>query len=70
MTLRLLIDAGGVVKDVAVVETGTSEVFEESARYALTSIRFKPAEKDGKAVACQSMISIVYAGSATSAAEH
>ena len=67
VTLRLLIDAAGVVKDVVVVETRLSEVFEESARDALTSIRFKPAEKDGKAVGCQTVISIAYAGSGVSA---
>lgn len=66
VTLRLLIDAAGVVKDVMVVETRLSEAFEESARYALTSIRFKPAEKDGKAVACQTLVSIVYAASGLS----
>lgn len=69
VTLRLLIDAAGVVKDVVVVETWLPEVFEESARNALTSIRFKPAEKDGKAVGCQTMMSIAYAGSGMPAAE-
>ena len=63
VTLRLLIDTGGVVKDVAVVETGLSEVFEESARNAFAGIRFKPAEKDGIPVGCQTVISIVYAPS-------
>ena len=67
VTLRLLIDAAGVVTDVVVVETRLSAVFEESARNALTSIRFKPAEKDGKAVGCQTMMSIAYAGSANPA---
>ena len=66
VTLRLLIDAAGVVKDV-VVESRLSEVFEESARDALTSIRFKPAEKDGKAVGCQTVVYITYAGSGLSA---
>ena len=69
VTLRLLIDAAGVVTDVVVVETRLSAVFEESARNALTSIRFKPAEKDGKAVGCQTVISIAYAGSGHSAME-
>ena len=68
VTLRLLIDAAGVVKDVVVVETQSPEVFDESARNALTSIRFKPAEKDGKPVGCQTVLSIVYAGSGISAA--
>ena len=70
VTLRLLIDAAGVVTDVVVVETRLPEVFGESARDALTSIRFKPAEKDGKAVRCQTVMSISYAASDASAATH
>lgn len=68
VTLRLLIDASGVVKDLVVVETQPPEVFDESARDALSSIRFKSAEKDGKAVGCEMVISIVYAGAGASAA--
>ena len=61
--LRLLIDATGVVRDVAVLQAQPTEVFDESARDAFSSIRFRPAEKDGQAVRCQISISIVYAGS-------
>lgn len=68
VTLHLLIDAAGVVKDVVLVETRLPEAFEESARNALLGIRFKPAEKDGQSVACRTLLSIVYAGSAISAA--
>lgn len=68
--LRLLIDAAGVVKDVVVIETRLPEDFEESARNALASIRFRPAQKDGKAVGCQMSISIDYAGLHMSAAAH
>ena len=68
VTLRLLIDAAGVVKDVVVVEAKPPKVFEESAQNALKSIRFKPAEKDGKAVGCETTMSIVYAGSGMAAA--
>lgn len=69
VTLRLLIDEAGVVKDVVVVESQPPEVFDESAQNALTSIRFKPAEKDGKPVGCQTVLSIVYADSGLSAME-
>lgn len=63
VTLRLLVDATGIVKNVTVVQASLPEVFEEAARTALTGIHFKPAEKYGKAVACQMLISIEYASS-------
>lgn len=65
VTLRLLIDAAGVVEDVAVLETQLPEPFKESARSALLTTRFKPAEKDGKAVGCQMLLSIAYAATPT-----
>ena len=68
VTLRLLIDESGVVKEAIVVEIDPPAVFEESARDALKIIRFKPAEKDGKLVASQTVMSITYAGSGMSAA--
>ena len=59
--VRLQIDAEGVVKQVVVIESQPAGVFDESTQSALASVRFKPAQKNGQAVGCQTVVSISYA---------
>jgi TonB family protein len=63
VTLRLLIDATGLVNEIFVVDAQLPEEFTESARKSLASTHFKPAERAGEAVACHTLITVVYSGS-------
>ncbi len=60
VVLLLLIDATGVVKEVAVVEANPEGIFEESALSAFRNARFEPAQKNGRAVKSRVLIKVSY----------
>jgi protein TonB len=59
--LLVRIDANGIVEDVSVVEAEPAGYFEEQARRALASARFRPALKDGRAVKSRVEVEVNYA---------
>jgi len=54
----VLIDADGRVNDVSVVEAEPRGAFDESARGAFASARFKPALKDGRPVKSRLLVEV------------
>ena len=57
-TLALLIDEGGVVTEIAVIETEPPGRLEEELRSALAAARFLPGQKDGRAVKSRVLLSV------------
>lgn len=60
ITLLLLIDEQGIVKEVSVVEAKPEGYFEESAMGAFRAARFAPAQKNGRAVKSRVLIRVTY----------
>ena len=60
VTLLLLIDESGVVRDVSVVEARPEGYFEESAVSAFRNARFSPARKNGRDVKSRALIRVQY----------
>ena len=60
VTVMLLIDANGVVDEVAVVAAEPAGYFEEAAQASFAAARFSPARKDGRAVKSRVLISVTY----------
>lgn len=60
VTLRLLIDRDGVLRDVSVVSAEPRGVFEEVALQAARSIRFRPAMRGGRPVASVKLIEVPF----------
>jgi TonB family protein len=58
--LLVMIDAHGSVNDVSVVEAQPPALFDEPARAAFLSARFRPAFKDGRPVRSRVMIEVTY----------
>ena len=56
--LLVLIDAAGFVNEVSVVEAEPQGAFEEYARTAFVSARFKPALKDGRPVKSRLLVEV------------
>jgi protein TonB len=62
--LLVLIDAAGFVNEVSVVEAEPQGAFEEYARMAFVSARFKPALKDGRPVKSRLLVEVDFGESA------
>lgn len=60
VTLLLLIDEYGVVKDASVADAKPEGWFEESALEAFKNARFTPAERKGRAVKSRVLIRVTY----------
>lgn len=60
VTLLLLIDEFGVVKEASVAEAKPEGWFEESALEAFRNARFRPAERKGRAVKSRVLIRVSY----------
>ncbi len=60
VTLLLLIDEYGVVKEASVADAKPEGWFEESALEAFKSARFRPAERKGRAVKSRVLIRVSY----------
>ena len=60
VTLLLLIDEFGVVREVSVVEAKPEGYFEESAINAFRNTRFSPARKNGRDVKSRALIKVHY----------
>ena len=58
--LLLLIDEAGVVKEASVVEAKPEDVFDASSIFAFRQARFKPAQKNGRAVKSRVLIRVTY----------
>jgi len=58
--VRLLVDEGGVVRKLEVVESGAEPAFEAAAKKAWESMRFSPAIKDGVAVKSQKLLELEF----------
>ena len=56
--LTLLIDEVGIVKEIAVIETGPAGILQEELRSALAATRFFPGQKDGRAVKSRVLLSV------------
>jgi len=56
--LALLIDEGGVVNEITVVEAGPPGRWQEQLRAALAATRFIPGKKDGRAVKSRVLLSV------------
>ena len=65
--LLVHIDAGGVVNDVSIVEAQPPGRFDEEARHALRSARFRPAIRHGRAVKSRVLIHVDYGSGAADA---
>jgi protein TonB len=60
ITLLLLIDERGVVREASVMEANPEGYFEESALGAFRAARFAPAQKNGRAVKSRVLIRVTY----------
>lgn len=60
VTLKLLIDDGGKVREVSVVDAQPPGVFEESALAAFRAARFLPGQRNGRPVKSQILIKVTY----------
>lgn len=60
VTLLLLIDEAGTVRDLAVVDAKPEGYFEESALNAFRNTRWAPAQKDGRIVKSRVLIRVRY----------
>ena len=58
--LLVMIDTHGNVNDVSVVEAQPAALFDEAARTAFLSARFRPAFKDGRPVRSRLLIEVTY----------
>ena len=58
VTLLLLIDEEGVLRDVSVVEAQPESIFDEAALAAFRDMRFSPARKDGRAVRSRVLVTV------------
>jgi periplasmic protein TonB len=63
--LLVLIDATGVVNEVSVVEARPLGRFDDAARHALQSARFRPAVRQGRAVKSRVLIHVSYGSDET-----
>jgi TonB family protein len=62
--LLVLIDAAGFVNEVSVIEAEPQGAFEDYARMAFVSARFKPALKDGRPVKSRLLVEVDFGDSA------
>jgi protein TonB len=62
ITLRIKIDENGVVNEIVVIGADPPGVFDGLSIEAMKRTRFKPAEKDGKAVKSQMQFSLAFTG--------
>ena len=69
VTLLILIDEFGRVTDVSVVEASPQDVFEESARQAVSASAYSPAQKDGRSVRSRILVRFDYDPTAVSVEE-
>lgn len=60
LRLALLIDEGGIVKEIAVIEAEPSGRLQEELRVALAATRFLPGRKDGRAVKSRVLLSVSF----------
>jgi protein TonB len=60
VTLRLLIDDGGVVREISVVEAQPSDTFEAAALNAFRNARFSPALRNGRPVKSDVLIRVTF----------
>lgn len=60
VTLKLLIDDGGKVREVSVVDAQPPGIFEESALAAFRAARFLPGQRNGRPVKSQILIKVTY----------
>ncbi len=60
VTLKLLIDDGGKVREASVVDAQPPGVFEESALAAFRAARFQPGQRNGRPVKSQILIKVTY----------
>ena len=58
VTLLLLIDEDGVLRDISVVEAQPESIFDEAALAAFHDMRFAPARKDGRAVRSRVLVTV------------
>ena len=58
VTLLLLIDEEGVLRDISVVEAKPEAIFNEAAIAAFRDMRFSPARKDGRAVRSRVLVTV------------
>ena len=58
VTLLLLIDEDGVLRDVSVVEAQPESIFDEAALAAFRDMRFSPARKNGRAVRSRVLVTV------------
>jgi protein TonB len=58
VTLLLLIDESGALREVSVVEAVPAGIFDEAALAAFRGMRFAPARKDGRAVRSRVLITV------------
>lgn len=60
VTLRLLIDDAGVVREISVVEAQPPETFEAAAMDAFRNARFSPAQRNGRPVKSDVLIKVTF----------
>jgi len=60
VTLKLLIDESGAVREAAVVDAQPPGVFEDSALTAFRAARFLPGQRNGRPVKSQILIRVTY----------
>jgi protein TonB len=60
VTLLLRVDADGKVHEASVVGSAPEGYFEDSALAAFQSVRFDPAQKDGRSVRSQILVKVVF----------
>jgi protein TonB len=60
VTLKLLIDDTGTVREISVVDAQPPGVFEESALAAFRAARFLPGQRNGRTVKSQILIKVTY----------
>jgi len=58
LRLALLIDEVGIVKEIAVIDSGPAGRLQEELRSALATTRFFPGQKDGRAVKSRVQLSV------------
>ena len=58
VTLLLLIDEDGVLRDISVVEAQPESIFDEAALAAFRDMRFSPARKNGRAVRSRVLVTV------------
>ena len=60
VTLRLLIDDAGAVREISVVEAQPPDIFEAAAMDAFRDARFSPAQRNGRAVKSDVLIKVTF----------